>query len=59
MKASTTNMTRGTANVAAGKTKQVVGKAVGNQTLRAKGAAQEAGGKIQRAVGKEQKNRGA
>jgi len=58
MKASTTNKTRGTGNVAAGKTKQVVGKVVGSRKLLAKGVAQEAGGRIQKAVGKKQAARG-
>lgn len=58
MKASTTNQTRGTGNVAAGKTKQVVGRAVGSRKLQAKGIAQEVGGRIQKAVGKKQDARG-
>jgi uncharacterized protein YjbJ (UPF0337 family) len=58
MKASTTTLTRGTGNVAVGKTKELAGKAVRSPTLRAKGTAQKVAGKIQRAVGKEQKARG-
>ena len=58
MKASTTNQARGTGNVAAGKTKQVVGKVCGNRKLLAKGIAQEVGGRVQRAVGKKQEARG-
>jgi hypothetical protein len=38
---STTDKIKGYANEAAGKLKQGVGKAVGNDRLRAKGAAQE------------------
>lgn len=41
----------GLANQAAGNVKQGVGKAVGNDRLRAEGAAQEAKGKVQKAVG--------
>jgi uncharacterized protein YjbJ (UPF0337 family) len=58
MKASTSNQTRGAGNVAVGKTKRVVGRAVGNRKLQAKGIAQEVGGRIQRAVGKKQEARG-
>jgi uncharacterized protein YjbJ (UPF0337 family) len=58
MKASTTNQTRGAGNVAAGKTKQVVGKVVRSRKLQAKGIAQEVGGRVQQAVGKEQAARG-
>jgi uncharacterized protein YjbJ (UPF0337 family) len=58
MKASTTNKTRGAGNVAAGKTKQVVGKVVRSPKLQAKGIAQEVGGRVQKAVGKNQDARG-
>lgn len=58
MKASTSNKTRGAGNVAAGKTKQVVGKVIRSPKLRAKGIAQEVGGRIQQSVGKKQKARG-
>ena len=44
--------TRSRATEAAGKVKQRVGKAVGNDRLRAKGAAQEVKGDAQKAVGK-------
>jgi len=43
---------KGYANEAAGKVKQGVGKAIGNDRLRAKGAAQEVKGEAQKAVGK-------
>jgi uncharacterized protein YjbJ (UPF0337 family) len=43
---------KGYANEAAGKVKQGVGKAVGNDRLRAKGAAQEIKGDSQKALGK-------
>jgi len=49
---STTDKIKGYANKAAGKVKQGVGKAVGNDRLRAKGAAQEVKGDAQKAVGK-------
>ena len=52
MKASTINKTRGAANVAAGKIRQAVGKAVRSPAMQGKGAAQEAGGRVQRIVGK-------
>ena len=58
MKASTTNQARGAGNVAAGKTRQAVGKVVRSPKLQAKGIVQEAGGRIQRAVGKRQEARG-
>jgi uncharacterized protein YjbJ (UPF0337 family) len=58
MKASTINKTRGAGNVAGGKTRQAVGKAVRSPTMQGKGIAQEAGGRIQRAVGKNQEARG-
>lgn len=58
MKVSTRSKTAGTANVAKGKTKAVVGKATGNRTLQAKGRAQEIGGKMQKAVGVRQKAKG-
>jgi len=49
---STTDKIKGYANEAAGKAKQAVGKAIGNDRLRAKGAAQEIKGDAQKAVGK-------
>jgi uncharacterized protein YjbJ (UPF0337 family) len=49
---STTDKVKGYANEAAGKAKQGVGKAVGNDRLRAKGAAQEIKGNAQKAMGK-------
>jgi uncharacterized protein YjbJ (UPF0337 family) len=48
---STTDKVKGYANEAAGKVKQGVGKAVGNDRLRVKGMAQEAKGEAQKAVG--------
>ena len=59
MKASTINKTRGAGNVAGGKTRQAVGKAVRSPRMQAKGVAQEVGGRVQRAVGKRQERRGA
>jgi uncharacterized protein YjbJ (UPF0337 family) len=58
MKASTSNMARGAGNVAGGKTRQTVGKAVRSPRMQRKGVAQEVGGRIQRAVGKSQRARG-
>lgn len=49
---STSDKIKGMANEAAGNIKQGVGKAVGNDRLRAEGAAQEAKGEVQQAVGK-------
>lgn len=49
---STTDKIKGYANEAAGKVKQGVGRAVGNQNLEAEGIAQEAKGDAQKAVGK-------
>ena len=43
---------KGYANEAAGKAKQGIGKAVGNDRLRAKGVAQEIKGDAQKAMGK-------
>ncbi|UVK46693.1 CsbD family protein [Mesorhizobium sp. AR07] len=48
---STSDKAKGLANQAVGDVKQGVGKAVGNDRLRAEGAAQEAKGKVQKAVG--------
>jgi len=48
---STSDKIKGYANEAAGKLKQGVGKAVGNDRLRAKGAAQQMSGEAQRAMG--------
>jgi uncharacterized protein YjbJ (UPF0337 family) len=58
MKASTINKTRGAGNVAGGKTRQAVGRAVRSPRMHGKGVAQEVGGRIQRAVGKHQERRG-
>src|SRR5689334_8283739 len=58
MKASTINKTRGAGNIAGGKTRQAVGRAVRSPGMQGKGIAQEAGGRIQRAVGKSQSRRG-
>ena len=49
---STTDRIKGLANEAAGKVKQVVGKAVGNQKLETEGAVQKSVGKAQEALGK-------
>lgn len=49
---STTDKIKGMANEAAGKAKQVIGKAVGNERLEAEGAVQKTVGKAQEAVGK-------
>ena len=49
---STTDKIKGYANKAAGKVKQGVGTAVGNDRLRAEGAAQEAKGDVQKTVSK-------
>jgi uncharacterized protein YjbJ (UPF0337 family) len=48
---STTDKIKGYANEAAGKVKQGIGKAVGNDRLRVEGAAQEVKGGAQKAVG--------
>ena len=48
---STSDKVSGLGNQAAGNVKQAVGKAVGNDRLRAEGAAQETKGKIQKTVG--------
>lgn len=48
---STADKAKGLANQAAGSVKQGIGKAVGNDRLRAEGAAQETKGKVQKAVG--------
>ena len=49
---SSTDKIKGYANEAAGKVKQGVGKAVGNDRLRAKGVAQEIKGDAQKTMGK-------
>jgi uncharacterized protein YjbJ (UPF0337 family) len=49
---STTDKAQGYANEAAGKVKQGVGKAVGNDRLEAEGAAQEIKGNVQVGIGK-------
>ena len=48
---STSDKASGIGNQAAGKIKQGVGRATGNDRLEAEGGAQEAKGKIQKAVG--------
>jgi uncharacterized protein YjbJ (UPF0337 family) len=58
MKPSTTNITRGAGNIAAGKTKEIAGKAINRPKLTAKGKLQQAGGRIQKAVGKAQRSQG-
>lgn len=58
MKASTTNKTRGAGNVAGGKTRQAVGKAVRSPKMQGKGIVQEVSGRVQRAIGKHQEARG-
>jgi uncharacterized protein YjbJ (UPF0337 family) len=47
-----TDQIKGYANEAAGKVRQGVGKAIGNDRMRAKGAAQEIKGEAQKAMGK-------
>ncbi|WP_311272508.1 MULTISPECIES: CsbD family protein [unclassified Rhizobium] len=49
---STSDKISGTANEVAGKVKQGLGNATGNDQLRAEGAAQETKGKIQSTIGK-------
>jgi uncharacterized protein YjbJ (UPF0337 family) len=49
---STTDKIKGYANEAAGNAKQAVGKAIGNDRMRADGAMQERKGEAQQAVGK-------
>ena len=49
---STSDKISGTANEVAGKVKQGLGKATGNDRLRAEGAAQETKGRIQSTIGK-------
>ncbi|WP_191487312.1 CsbD family protein [Pseudomonas sp. FEN] len=49
---STSDKIKGTANEAVGNVKQAVGKATGNNQLRAEGKAQELKGEVQKAVGK-------
>jgi uncharacterized protein YjbJ (UPF0337 family) len=49
---STTDKIKGYANEAAGNVKQAVGKAIGNDRMRAEGAVQERKGEAQQAVGK-------
>lgn len=58
MKASTENKSRGAANIAKGKVKEIAGKAVRSPKLELKGKAQKEVGKVQRAVGKRQDARG-
>lgn len=48
---STTDKIKGTANDLIGEAKQGIGKAIGNDRLRAEGAAQEAKGELQKAAG--------
>jgi len=59
MKASTTNKSRGTANVVKGDVKIAAGKLTNKRLLEAKGRAQKLVGQIQKSVGKDQKKRGA
>lgn len=49
---STTDKIKGMANEAAGNVKQAVGKAVGDQKLKAEGVVQELKGEAQQTVGK-------
>ena len=49
---STTDKIKGVANEAAGKTKQVAGRAIGSADMEADGIAQEAKGDAQKTVGK-------
>jgi uncharacterized protein YjbJ (UPF0337 family) len=49
---STTDKVKGYANEAAGKVKQGVGKATGNEQMEADGVAQEVKGEAQQALGK-------
>ena len=49
---SKTDQIKGYANEAAGKVRQGVGKAIGNDRMRARGAAQEVKGGAQKAMGK-------
>jgi uncharacterized protein YjbJ (UPF0337 family) len=49
---STTDKAKGYANEAAGKVKQVVGRAVGSDKLQDEGAAQEVKGNVQVGIGK-------
>jgi uncharacterized protein YjbJ (UPF0337 family) len=58
MKASTTNKSRGAANIVKGKSKEIAGKVVRSPRLQAKGAAQKTVGQIQRSIGQRQKVRG-
>ena len=46
-----TDKAKGLANEAVGNTKQAIGKATGNEKLRAEGKIQETKGEAQRAVG--------
>jgi uncharacterized protein YjbJ (UPF0337 family) len=47
-----TQRAKGTANVAAGKTKRTIGRAAGSARMMTKGAGQTAKGKTQQAAGK-------
>ena len=58
MKASTIYKSRGAANIAKGKVKEVTGRATKSPRLELKGTAQKVAGNIQRAVGKHQQARG-
>jgi uncharacterized protein YjbJ (UPF0337 family) len=55
MKSSTTDKTEGKLHQAKGKVKEVIGKAVGNRDLEAKGKTEHADGKIQEKVGQVKK----
>jgi uncharacterized protein YjbJ (UPF0337 family) len=52
MMGSTADKLKGMANEATGKVKQAVGKAVGNDRMRADGTMQERKGEVQQTVGK-------
>ena len=55
MKSSATDRTEGKLHEAKGKVKEVIGKAVGNRDLEAKGKTEHADGKIQEKVGQVKK----
>ena len=51
MMGSTMDKVKGAANVAGGKLKEGVGKAIGNEQMQAEGLAQQVKGKVQQKVG--------
>ncbi len=51
MSSSTNDKIKGTAKEAAGKVKEVTGKAIGNPDLRDRGTAEKVEGKVERKVG--------